>query len=420
MAYSHSKIQSYLQCPLKYRFEKIDKLEVQQEGIFESIAFVVGSSVHAALEYLYKQSRNKIIPPKDQVIAYFDQERQREIAALDEKYDRPVFSVDERDVSRHRALEYINRYYDTYHPFNQAVTDSVEKQMRIEIKPGVKFTGIVDRLDIQGETAIIVDYKTNRSLPPDAYDTIKDQLSIYGLAIQNDYGDKFKTIIGKVIYLHLEREYTRELTNEVIQQVRAKYLAIIEEIEHKTFYYNMGNQEAFEPKPGRHCEECPFKPLCPIYKHQFAENESISVGELGELTIRELIDEVYMLGQQSKDIEAKKSLYLELLKKYAEDQGYTHKLWGTVAKLKLSKKDEYVPIIDQKEVLIDKLKDKGVWDTVKKEDVDKVALNALLQQQKLNPSDFTGLIKHETKLSIGRPSKITDKDIEEQEGTVGA
>gem|GEM_PF-4739951 len=70
--------------------------------------------------------------------------------------------------------------------------------------------------------------------------------------------------------------------------------------------------------------------------------------------------------------------------------------------------------------MIDKLKDKGVWDTVKKEDVDKVALNALLQQQKLNPSDFTGLIKHETKLSIGRPSKITDKDIEEQEGTVGA
>lgn len=150
----------------------------------------------------------------------------------------------------------------------------------------------------------------------------------------------------------------------------------------------MGDQEAFEPRPGRHCEDCPFQTLCPIYKHKFAENESITLADVGELTIRELIDEVYMLGQQSKEIEAKKSLYIELLKKYAEDNGYTHRLWGTAAKLTLSKKDEYLAIKEAKDMLIEKLKTKGVWELVGKEEIDKKALDELFYSQKLSAGEF--------------------------------
>ena len=41
-------------------------------------------------------------------------------------------------------------YWDTYYPFDQAITDSVEKNISSEIVKDIKFTGIVDRMDIRG------------------------------------------------------------------------------------------------------------------------------------------------------------------------------------------------------------------------------------------------------------------------------
>lgn len=195
MAYSHSKLIAFQTCPLKYRYEKIDKLDVSQEGIFENIAFVLGSAVHNALEFLYKHKRNKNTLQKDQIISYFEKVWSDEIQRLDTKHGKQVFSAQEREACIERAKGYLNWYYDKYYPFDQAITDSVEKQSWIEIKPGVKFTGKIDRLDVDGQTAVIVDYKTSRTLPKDEDDVAKDQLAIYGLGIQHDYTDKFTKII---------------------------------------------------------------------------------------------------------------------------------------------------------------------------------------------------------------------------------
>ena len=103
MAYSHSKLMAYQTCPLKYRYEKIDKLDVVQEGVFENIAFVLGSSVHSALEFLYKHKRNKNTLQKDQIISYFEKVRNDEIERLDTKHEKQVFSVQERESCVERA-----------------------------------------------------------------------------------------------------------------------------------------------------------------------------------------------------------------------------------------------------------------------------------------------------------------------------
>ncbi|MEI7477272.1 MAG: hypothetical protein WCJ81_01740 [bacterium] len=41
------------------------------------------------------------------------------------------FTNDELDQHKQRGLHYIRRYYETYAPFDQAVTDSVEKNISI-------------------------------------------------------------------------------------------------------------------------------------------------------------------------------------------------------------------------------------------------------------------------------------------------
>ncbi|NOZ44132.1 MAG: hypothetical protein GXP45_03180 [bacterium] len=44
-------------------------------------------------------------------------------------------------------------------------------------------------------------------------------------------------MIGRVIYLHLQREHEREITQEKIESTKQKYFNIIKEIEQKKLMY---------------------------------------------------------------------------------------------------------------------------------------------------------------------------------------
>ncbi len=420
MAYSHSQLQLYQTCPLKYRYEKVDKYKVSTDEDIENLYFVLGTSVHSWLEELYKFTRNKAIPTYGYVLGKYNEMRNSEISRINEKFGRIYFDPQDLDNFHHRWVTYIQWYYDKYNPFNQSITDSTEKTVWIEIKPNIKFMWKIDRLDVDWDTAIIVDYKTNRSLPPNQYDSIKDQIGIYWLAIEQDYGDKFKKIIGKVIYLHLEKEYSRELTPEIINDIRTEYIEIIDQVEKSKIEYSMWDENAFQPNPWRHCEDCPFQRICPIYKHKYDQSETVTIDDLWPITIRNLIDKVLELWQESKDIEAKKSYYLEILREYAINKWYTHRLWWNIAKLRLDKKDEYVPISANKPKLIEILKELWVWDELKKEDIDKSMLDKLIKDHKLDMENMKDLIRHEDKLFIWRPSKITDKDLEENSDDIGS
>jgi len=51
--YSHSQIQMYLSCPLKFCYEKIEKIRPDIPN--ESLTLVLGTATHKALEELYKK-----------------------------------------------------------------------------------------------------------------------------------------------------------------------------------------------------------------------------------------------------------------------------------------------------------------------------------------------------------------------------
>ena len=206
-----------------------------------------------------------------------------------------MFQQEEREQTQQRGLQYITRYYNHYHPFDAVICDGTEVTLWFDIQAGTKFQAKMDRFDIRDDTAYIVDYKTTRSLPKEDEDTIKQQLSLYALAVQQNYGDKIKRIYGTVIYLHLEREYSREVTQSLLDDIKQDYLKVIEAIEHDKFAYNFGNSNAFKPLEGRHCGQCPFQRICPIWKHLRDMDEEISAGELGTTTIKQMIDKVYEL-----------------------------------------------------------------------------------------------------------------------------
>jgi len=66
--YSISQIQAYLGCPLKYRFQYIDKLPRP----WRPAALVFGSSVHAAIEWFHKERLGGAKPRPEDVLKIFD------------------------------------------------------------------------------------------------------------------------------------------------------------------------------------------------------------------------------------------------------------------------------------------------------------------------------------------------------------
>src|SRR5213593_1759705 len=65
---SFSQIDQYLRCPLKYRFQYVDRLEPE----FVPAALAFGSGIHGAAAFLYRGLARGERPPVADVQAYFD------------------------------------------------------------------------------------------------------------------------------------------------------------------------------------------------------------------------------------------------------------------------------------------------------------------------------------------------------------
>src|ERR1051325_4059832 len=65
---SISQVNAYLACPLKYRFQYIDKLPKP----FQPAALAFGSSVHAAIEWFHRERMERRTPESSAVLQLFD------------------------------------------------------------------------------------------------------------------------------------------------------------------------------------------------------------------------------------------------------------------------------------------------------------------------------------------------------------
>ena len=67
--YSHSKISSFEQCPLKFKFHYIDKIETEIE---QSIEGYMGNMVHETLEKLYIYLKFQRVPDLNELISFYN------------------------------------------------------------------------------------------------------------------------------------------------------------------------------------------------------------------------------------------------------------------------------------------------------------------------------------------------------------
>ena len=250
--YSHSKISTFEQCPLKYKFSYIDKIETEIE---ETVEAFLGSRVHETLQKLYTDLNFQMMPSLKELLDFFNSQWKKNwndaIVIVREEYGQENY--------RKMGERYITDYYTRYEPFNQERTIALETMRIVPLDNAYQIHIRVDRLAEKDGIYEIHDYKTSQSLPTQD-DLDKDrQLAVYAYGIKRMYPDARKIqLIWH--FLATDKEMRSERTEEQLDVLKKEVIESIKEIE---------SAREFPANVSRLCDWCEFRPLCPEWKHLY-------------------------------------------------------------------------------------------------------------------------------------------------------
>lgn len=140
-------LNSYLRCPLDFYFNILLRTPFPRNEATE-----FGSAVHWALELLFRkmQSNHEVFPPGESLLKDFEDYLHRHRASFtNEQFNRRLAYG--RVVLSNYYEEYVRRW-------NTIVT--VERNFRNVMVQGVPLKGKVDKLEFDGRSVNLVDYKT--------------------------------------------------------------------------------------------------------------------------------------------------------------------------------------------------------------------------------------------------------------------
>jgi len=234
---SYSKVNTYQRCPLKYRLQYRDQVPVEKP-----IVMHLGSAVHAALKLLH-DPRNAAVPMLDAVVHEFDTQWQQ-LAADRREYEA------RRDDGR--AM--LESYYARLEQWRGRAVLAVEKWFSFVLDGAIEVVGFIDRIDRLPDDRIeLVDYKTGRYLPS-AHELKGDlQFAIYALAAQQMYPGC--TARAQLYALQHDLGLRVDISADDLTHAGATIRRTVTGIE----------TESFPARPGRQCDSCEYRPVCPYW-----------------------------------------------------------------------------------------------------------------------------------------------------------
>lgn len=243
---SPSSINTFNQCPLRYKYSRIDRLPEPP-----SEASLLGNFVHEVLEQLY------VVDPdmRDQQVA-------RTIARQlwDEKYVNEVVGYvrpEKFNDFRWNAWFCIENLWKVEKP-TETELDGIEFELNGEVE-GVQLKGFIDRFtvdELDGKI-VISDYKTGK-VPAAKWEEDKFfQLSVYATLMKNLGIGEAKRL--DLIYLKKPVVLSRSVSQDRIDNATKVIVETRKGIDHRC---ETGN---FEPIKSLLCNWCAFKPQCPAW-----------------------------------------------------------------------------------------------------------------------------------------------------------
>lgn len=245
---SPSKVSTFKDCALAFRFSAIDRLPEPP-----SIPAVKGSLVHRALEHLFalppaERSRAAAATCLDRAIAEFRTNDEFVELGLDDEAQAAFFTDATTMVDRYFTLEDPT----TFDPIG------IELMLSTEID-GLTVRGIIDRLELDADGELVVtDYKTGR-VPSEKQEASKlGGVQFYAFLCERLFGRRPSKV--QLMYLGPNPQIIVATPSEqsiraLEQRVRAIWTAIERACE----------RENFQPRPSPLCNWCSFQAYCPAF-----------------------------------------------------------------------------------------------------------------------------------------------------------
>jgi RecB family exonuclease len=262
---------------------------------------------------------------------------------LDDVWDSSAYGG-EREERPYK--DHARQVLSAYHRANtKHFTLPVSLEQRFELPIGdVTVSGIIDRMDRHPDGSYeIIDYKTNRRLPPKRIVERDLQLSIYHLAAQEVWGitPRFVTMY----YLLPGQRITVTRTEEDAIATRERIAGVAARIA----------AGEFAPTENRLCDWCDYKAKCPLFAHQTRKSE-----QPDPLDVAAAVEEWITLKRRARGDAARLDELAAVLHAYCDAEGLD-RLFGKDAAITRRRRDETVYDAS----VVDELLANGLPDRVK-------------------------------------------------------
>ncbi len=320
--YSHSRLGTFENCPLQYKYQYIDKIKRYEQGIE---AFM-GSMFHEAMEKLYGELKFKTLT-LDELIAHFE--------SLWEKNWSDNILIVRKDRKKEDYYELckgcIRTYYKKYYPFNSSQLIGLEQYVKINLDGEGKYRlgGYIDRLSQREDgTYEIHDYKTSGTLPTQEKADSDRQLALYQIGVQDLWNDVKKVdLIWH--YVVFDKEIVSKRDSDNLKKIKTDTIALIDKIE---------STETFEPHKSFLCNWCSYQDLCPLIKHK-KKLESLPENEYLNDDGVKLVDRYANLKEEIAEKKAEIEKVRDALFSYSEKE-QLKVIRGSVKELKISESEK--------------------------------------------------------------------------------
>ncbi|MDR1886488.1 MAG: PD-(D/E)XK nuclease family protein [Prevotellaceae bacterium] len=217
---SPSALSSYISCPLKFYFSKIVKLEADESVVDELPLNLLGNIIHKVMEKLYLPMKHKKVTARNMELICRDTKQIESL--IDKCFAMEFYRKDSlpNDFNENGKLlivrDVIGKYIKGILKYDRDNSGFIplgfEKKVGININIGnlnVGLSGIIDRIDKQGDNIRIVDYKTGAGRGTDKRMKFNSVASLFDSNPEKVNKEAFQTFMYSFMY----QEYKKPSEN---------------------------------------------------------------------------------------------------------------------------------------------------------------------------------------------------------------
>jgi RecB family exonuclease len=348
MRLSYSALDTFKQCPLKYKFQYVDKISApkSKEAIF-------GTLIHNALKIFHDPER--IVSPTEEELLSFWSENWVPSGYTDSREEAAAFA---------QGVLILKNYFAKNSPLQFNIM-ALETPFEAPIKIANEIhlvTGKIDRVDkIENDLIEVIDYKTAKKMPAQKNVDHNLQLSVYHIGVANRWPSikqENRPIKTSLYFLKHGEKLSSIKTNQDLQFAEEHVINLLEQVK------KAHEEEKFPPQPGPLCPWCPYQRICPVWKHKFVEQKIF----FNDQDVKALINEYISLKDEVDERAKKMTGIKDTFSKFMEQENMERLFSdsGFIAR-QLVQRFKYNPLL-----IKDILEPLGKWQEILKVDETKL------------------------------------------------